>query len=508
MIAQIRFAVKIIPKILIILLYSFGLITCKSAESESKVSYQIPEFQAQSHIVDGQLIIAPKLSKIYLSNPGIGWQNRPEKDELSDFPETVSYSDRSLIGWKYLNPSDGVYDWSPLDTQLENAVQNGKQYSFRVYTMVGEGFAGHMIPDWVIDEGATLMDNGEPDYSNCVYQEKWAQFVDMLIRKYDGNPNVAFVDISGYGDFNEWGWLDAQTEWDDIWAEDYILNEEKPEDFQTIDGQARRRLADMFIGGSSNNQQCRNSDNSISNVSYKYQGFQKTQLVMPFAGIIQSIQYVFSQRKDLGFRYDCLGWNSDYIWEKVGSEISKIWESAPIIFELCSPDKVSLEEVRQLTADAHASIVHDNEWGFSRKDLEEVLNSVGYRYFLKEVHVRVDDKSITGDMTWQNIGNAPSYPRMGQLFQLNVYFLSADGEIMDSFPVNVEISTWMPSLIAGGNPFDYNVYFSENRPIEMERGDYLFGVSIMDLRREIPINLAFGGRDVNGINILGWVKFP
>src|SRR5215203_5201570 len=114
--------------------------------------------------------------------------------------------------------------------------------------MVGAPFDGHMIPDWVLRKGAKLFADGEPDYSNCIYQETWARFVEQLSIRYDGNPDVAFIDISGYGNFNEWGWQNQQTEWDELWADHYSLGTAVPADFQTLDGQARKRLADMFIG--------------------------------------------------------------------------------------------------------------------------------------------------------------------------------------------------------------------------------------------------------------------
>ena len=194
---------------------------CSLFGGGEKNEYIIPEFPGASSIVDGKLEIIPNLSGDYIVNPGIGWQNRPELTEFSDFPETIAYSDRREIGWKILNPSEGIYDWAPLQTQLDDAVKNGKQFSFRIYTMVGENYDEHMIPEWVLDKGAMLLENGEPDYSNCVYQEYWTKFVNKLVDQYDGNPDIAFIDISGYGNFNEWSWSDIQTEWDDSWSDEY-----------------------------------------------------------------------------------------------------------------------------------------------------------------------------------------------------------------------------------------------------------------------------------------------
>ncbi len=125
-------------------------------------------------------------------------------------------------------------------------------------------------------------------------------FVNALVERYDGNPNIAFIDISGYGDFNEWSWVD-QTEWDFSWEEHYNQGTASKYTFNTIDGQARRRLADMFIGGEFTDTFAERISNKPRYVNYKYAGFQKSQLVLPYAGMIQATQYVFTQRRRYWF---------------------------------------------------------------------------------------------------------------------------------------------------------------------------------------------------------------
>ncbi|MFH1999389.1 MAG: hypothetical protein ABIK28_06895, partial [Planctomycetota bacterium] len=157
----------------------------------------------------------------YYSNPGMGWQYRGgEYPTNKVVAETVAYAPRADISWKVLNPAEGVYDWSELDANLNYVVSQGKQFSFRVYTMRGEVYGGHQLPQWVIDKGARIFPDGQVDYANCTYQQEWGKFVNKLIQRYDGNPNISFIDISGYGNFNEWSWQD-QTEWDQTWADAY-----------------------------------------------------------------------------------------------------------------------------------------------------------------------------------------------------------------------------------------------------------------------------------------------
>jgi hypothetical protein len=453
--------------------------------------------------VDGTKSIQPEPNGTYLVNPGIGWQDGPEPFGFMNFPETVSYSNRRQIGWSVLNPKKGKYDWSELDRQLDGAVESGKQFSFRVYTFVGEGFAGDMLPPWVLEEGAVLLlPTGEPDYSNCVYQENFGVFVDELRRRYDGNPDIAFIDISGYGNFNEWSWEDIQTEWDERWEHDFDNGTPTAASFQTLDGQARRRLADMFLGGSFEGHSCRMPNGDVAQVDYSYEGFQKTQLVMPYAGIAQSTEYVFFRRPDVGFRHDCLGRDPARVYDKVGKEIDQIWRQAPVVFELCKPDEVEFEDAEALLEMSHGSVVHNNQWKYSIEQLEEMMLKAGYRYFLKQADVSVEDGQIVVNMDWQNNGSAPSYPKMGQDFSLHFYLVNVNGRAVIDEEIPADISTWLPSDTLAEDAPIYSVSATIPFPFFFRSGDYYVGVSILDRRTELPIQLAFGSPDRNGVQIL------
>ncbi len=199
----------------------------------------------------------------YIENPGIGWQNVPGNQPYL-LPETVGYATREDISWQVLNPGDGVYNWSVLEALIQDADAQGKLFSFRIYTMQGETFGGHHVPQWVLDIDPSVIQatNEQPDYANCTYQDTWATFVAALIQQYDGDSRIAFIDISGYGNFNEWSWTDGQT----VWEDDY----HNP---LSLDGLARNRLADMFIGGSNPAHSCLNVSGVPEARAYDYAGF-------------------------------------------------------------------------------------------------------------------------------------------------------------------------------------------------------------------------------------------
>ena len=452
-----------------------------------------------------QIVLTPKPFDGYLLNPGIGWQHDLDTASSNYLPETVAYGNRLNLTWSDLNPADGLYNWEPLDAQLMSAVSEGKQFSFRVLTMIGEVYGGHRIPDWVIDKGATLMPSGEPDYANCTFQNEWGNFVSALINRYDGNKNIAFVDISGYGNFNEWNWIE-QTEWDDLWDQMYSSGNARPFTMETLDGQARRRLADMFIGGSLDNHQCRDQDYRIQTVSYSYSGFQQTQLIMPYAGIVQSIQYVLSQRDDIGFRYDCLGRENDVLTNNLFSN----WQNAPIIYELCSPEEFDLPLAKQDLYETHGSLVHNNSYDQDAESLRQLITGVGYRYYLEEAQFAdpVQEKSeLSISMIWQNVGTAPSYPKMGQDFQLHMYLLDEqDSSIKADFPVASDISAWMPADPIRSTPPKYQVDVLARLPDILQPGKYLLKVAIIDNRTGAPVQLAIDGADQFGLYLLSDIE--
>lgn len=451
----------------------------------------------------------------YLPNPGIGWQHAPGIGEPL-LPEAVAYPQRSEISWRILNPDEGVYDWDILDTMIDEAVAENKRFSFRVYTMRGEIFGGHQIPDWVLEAGAEILPLGEPDYSNCTYQSEWARFVQVLQGRYDGHPDIAFIDISGYGNFNEWGWSDVQTEWDDLWSIAYGGGEATPADMETLDSQTRRRLADMFIGGNFGGHQCRTAsvEGEILTVDYEYVGFQETQLIMPFAGIRQSTQYVFSRRSDVGFRYDCLGRAASdiNIMEKVGDEIDGIWPNAPIVFELCgSLDGEFLEPAHGLLQAAHGSIVHDNLEDENLRDkraISHLMRYVGYRYFLAEATYTSQleaDNELELEMVWQNTGYAPSYPSMGQDFQLQLYLIDAENEDVIELNLDEDIANWMPANPIGEPPPE-NFVTVRLSLSDIPAGTYQLQVAIIDQHTGESLRLAVVGQDHNGRFTLGVVE--
>ena len=131
-------------------------------------------------------------------------------DTLEDWPGlSVVYL---RLPWSMLEPREGQFDWSIVDTPSQRWLQQGKQVAFRI--TCSESWMRYATPKWVRDAGAKGVEYtfGEgptpggplwdPDYLDPVFLEKLDNFLAAMASRYDGNPHVAFIDI---GSFGMWG---------------------------------------------------------------------------------------------------------------------------------------------------------------------------------------------------------------------------------------------------------------------------------------------------------------
>ena len=104
--------------------------------------------------------------------------------------------------WSDVQPGSATFDWSKIDQLLGLATQHGKFIGLSVS-------AGTCTPQWVYDAGATkyhLQDGSGLSMAipwDAVFQSKWLAFVRTMGQRYDGNPALGYVVISGLGQFIE-----------------------------------------------------------------------------------------------------------------------------------------------------------------------------------------------------------------------------------------------------------------------------------------------------------------
>ncbi len=178
-----------------------------------------------------RVVIEPRDNGQALVNPDMGWTmhfysniiaNYGSKldpaDTLDDFPGLSTVYLR--LPWSFLEPSEGQFDWSVLDTPAQRWIAKGKRVALRVSCC--ESWMRYATPQWVQQAGARghnftvgkgVDERGpfwEPVYDDPVFLDKLERFLSALAARYDGNPNVAFIDVGSYGVWGE-GHCEAST---------------------------------------------------------------------------------------------------------------------------------------------------------------------------------------------------------------------------------------------------------------------------------------------------------
>jgi len=156
-------------------------------------------------------------------NPGMGWTLHFYSDVIENYGSKLEPSDTLddwpglsviylRVPWSFLEPKEGEFNWSLFDTPAQRWIAKGKKIAIRV--SCSESWWRYATPKWVQDAGAKGVNFNfgkgpapdgklwDPDYLDPVFLEKLDHFLAAMARRYDGNPNVAFIDI---GSFGMWG---------------------------------------------------------------------------------------------------------------------------------------------------------------------------------------------------------------------------------------------------------------------------------------------------------------
>jgi hypothetical protein len=164
-----------------------------------------------------------------LANPHKGWYHHLLDNGVS----TYAIKDQALldqfpgmdhmyirIAWSYLEPSEGVFDWSIIDGVIDKYVPKGYGISFRITCKetgtypgtVGQESGGvqYATPIWVQDAGAkgTVTEvwgvkSWTPVWDDPIFLEKLDNFHKAFAERYDNKPFVRYTDVGSIGDWGE-----------------------------------------------------------------------------------------------------------------------------------------------------------------------------------------------------------------------------------------------------------------------------------------------------------------
>lgn len=171
-----------------------------------------------------RVTVRPEDTGAALVNPDMGWtlmfysnvpQNYGSKlepaDTMDDWPGLSTVYLR--IPWAFVEPEEGRFNWAVLDTPAQRWISKGRRVAFRI--TCSENWTPFATPEWVKKAGAQgvfyTWGKGpdpqgkfwDPAFDDPVFLAKLEAFLRAMAARYDGNPDVAFIDIGSYGMWGE-----------------------------------------------------------------------------------------------------------------------------------------------------------------------------------------------------------------------------------------------------------------------------------------------------------------
>ncbi|MCF7976221.1 MAG: DUF4832 domain-containing protein [Phycisphaerae bacterium] len=420
-------------------------------------------------------------SEALLANPGQGWmsqQTRPSQDATARFPYALVYR---RINWVDVEPEPGQYRWDVIDRVIDAWKGQHAAVAIRIMTCNAHSQGYYSSPKWLFDAGCRgfeYVEGGddptkggkritriEPDYADPIYLERHGAFLAAMGARYDGHPNVAFLDIGSYGVWGEW-------------------HTQHPAPVEV-----RRAIVDLYV-----------------------QAFHDTPLVF-MTDDAQVLPYALS--KGIGLRRDGVGspWHEQN-WIGTGkytgmTAMAESWKKAPVIFEwygnydYFQQRQWSLESAVAFMLKHHVTAINDNIGRFpdqAKPLLDQLTRLAGARLVLRKItHAPTvtPGQSITLSMTWANVG-------VGKIYQdtvLRLLLLDQNEQTLSSVIAVSDPRTWLPGEFEMSEPMPV--------PARLAAGEYTLALELADQEGHRPnFRLAIECPEKDGRYTVSRIKIP
>ena len=437
---------------------------------------------------DGFCILQPKPSTHAVVNPGKGWVLYSRPDQTP--PEVLAIGSLAYARYRWgdVEPREGDYQWKIIDRDLEAWSKLGKQFAFGVMGASSHSKTFWVTPQYVFDAGARYSEfelkdprmetTGTPGtklvpvFDDPIYLRKVEKFVRALAARYDGNPNLAFIDIRSYGN----------------WGESHMHPFGKP------DISAEKYQEHLAI--------------------YR-KAFQKTPLQVCCGRSIYREVYTWAVDHGIGLRRDGICGNSD------GSDVLPCAGRLPAVFEFFGSYEMMLKlgwwEGRSErkgygyrlkdcveTGKPTWCSLSDRQKGMTlltneRSLVESLNNRLGYHFVLQQMRfpaVFKHQRPVMLESTWVNQGVAPIFIPAALWYAL----LDDRGHVVEECAApSAKPAEWKPDQIVAVRD---NVVFSKAMP-----GAYSLAVGLKRTGFPKPtIRIAIEAENSDGWQILGKVN--
>jgi hypothetical protein len=196
-------------------------------------------------------MVTPEPSEGSLHNPGKGWvlYGTPAEHRNGSLAHgAVGYR---RFNWCDIEPREGEYNWTAIDTFIDAWSGEGLQAAFGVMAANIHFKSKYVTPAWVFEAGCeprnVQMNHPEGDFPDVaafsqyegaqvipqdwgdpVFLEKLSAFLTAMAHRYDGNPNLAWFEIRSYGNWGEghlWPWRGTELTPDQIFEKHLRLHQ-------------------------------------------------------------------------------------------------------------------------------------------------------------------------------------------------------------------------------------------------------------------------------------------
>lgn len=440
---------------------------------------------ANAQSAENQTTVQPKAISGPLTNPGTGvasfHDGYGERLSHSLYPDTGIEYQRYY--WSDLEPVEGQYNFALIDSAFAVAAHHNPAMNVGLRFMtLEEPDSGSRIPDWLIKKGikGSWTADGKtfvPDLDDPLFISYAQKLLNAFGKRYDGNPELAYLDIGMVGSWGEW----HNSNFPNVKP---LLERYTPAQLN--------RYVDMHVAA-----------------------FPKTPKIMLISG---GETLAYAAKKGAGWRADCWGdWHNftrdwshmrdDYPQRLAAAQASfpgfnDSWKKAPISLEICgymaewqSVQHYTREQV-QATYDwalkHHASTLNlkSREVPAQYRDIvDKALEKIGYRFRVASLtHDALAHAGQPLKLTtqWTNDGVAPVYLRYRVAWRLQ----DASDNTVEQSMTDDDIRQWLPGLQA--------TQFTLPVPKNLKPGRYHLDVALVDGNQQARIKLANEGLRSDG----------
>lgn len=280
---------------------------------------------------------------------------------------TIDTYERDYLDWRILEPSQGSYNLSRVETVLAAAAAKGGRAGFRVMPFL-PGQAAR-VPSYVPKQAG-----GQPDWNSSTFLTGYINLMQAIAAAYDQDPRLWFVDYGGYGSWGEWG------------------DEQVGTPITTANGQALiRGVSDAFTS---------------------------TWTMIPWFDPWP--EYAFGYSPRAGLRMDAVG-KMDMTTQYMSAAFQARWETVPVVGEHypTAPDWTAARMLQNVQA-LHIATLSSRNYpapyatltGADKATFETAQKTAGYRYRMVAFSLPPalqTGQAITVHSEWANDGVAPTH---------------------------------------------------------------------------------------------------